>query len=196
MNKSRNKLVVTATMAGLSALLLMSVPQGASADDPGVRAQLRDASGVLVGAMRLNEEGGRVLIRGAITNLNPGFHGFHVHTTGACSSNFLSAGGHYNPGATTHGAHAGDLPSILVNSDRTAKLSFTTDSFTIAQLLAGDGSAFIVHANKDNFANIPATTVSGAERYHSHTENVFGPDSATRATGDAGSRVACGVIES
>ena len=45
----------------------------------------------------------------------------------------------------------------------------------------------IVHASPDNFANIP-------DRYHSYEENVFGPDSATRATGDAGSRAGCGVL--
>ena len=50
-----------------------------------------------------------------------------------------------------------------------------------------DGSAVIVHASPDNFANIP-------DRYHSYEENVFGPDSATRATGDAGSRAGCGVL--
>jgi superoxide dismutase, Cu-Zn family len=45
-----------------------------------------------------------------------------------------------------------------------------------------------VHAGRDNFANIP-------ERYHSHEEDVFGPDSDTLATGDAGSRAACGVVQ-
>ena len=57
-----------------------------------------------------------------------------------------------------------------------------------------DGSAVIVHAGRDNYANIPATTPTGAERYHSHTEDVFGPDSASLATGDAGARFACGVV--
>jgi Cu-Zn family superoxide dismutase len=44
-----------------------------------------------------------------------------------------------------------------------------------------------VHAGRDNYANIP-------ERYHSHTEDVLGPDSVTKATGDAGDRFACGVV--
>lgn len=196
MKSPRNRLLVAA-MASTLFLLAMG-PQGASADDEMARAQLRDPSNNPVGVVKLTEEDGRVLIRAKITNLDPGFHGFHVHATGACSPSFTAAGGHYNPGGASHGSHAGDLPSILVNSDRTGQIAFTTDRFTLAELLAGDGSAFIVHGNRDNFANIPATAVvSGAtvDRYHSHTENVFGPDSATRATGDAGSRAACGVIE-
>jgi Cu-Zn family superoxide dismutase len=74
-----------------------------------------------------------------------------------------------------------------VNQDGSAELRFTTDRFTLRELFDADGSAIIVHADRDNLANIP-------ERYHSHTEDVFGPDSATLATGDAGARFACGVV--
>ena len=79
------------------------------------------------------------------------------------------------------------MPSLLVLDDGTAQLQFATDRFTLAELLEGDGSAIIVHALPDNFANVPT-------RYQSTTEGVFGPDSATLATGDAGGRVACGVV--
>ena len=51
-----------------------------------------------------------------------------------------------------------------------------------------DGSAIMVHALPDNLANIPT-------RYQSATEGVLGPDSATLATGDAGGRVAGGVVQ-
>ncbi len=126
-------------------------------------------------------------------NLAPGFHGFHVHAVGVCDPDapggpFTSAGGHYNPGARTHGDHAGDLPSLLVMNDGRGYSRFLTDRFTTAELMDADGSAVIVHSGRDNFANIPT-------RYHSHTENTFGPDSATLATGDAGSRAACGVVD-
>jgi Cu-Zn family superoxide dismutase len=67
-------------------------------------------------------------------------------------------------------------------------IRFATDRFSAAELSDADGSAVIVHAGRDNFANIPT-------RYHSHTEDVFGPDSATLATGDAASRTACGIVE-
>ncbi len=55
-----------------------------------------------------------------------------------------------------------------------------------------DGNAVIIHTGRDNYANIPPTTPTGEKRYHSHLEDVFGPDSITLATGDAGSRFACG----
>ncbi len=124
--------------------------------------------------------------------LSPGFHGFHVHETGRCEPpSFMSAGGHHKRGSEPHGAHAGDMPPLLVTSDRRAQAAFVTDSFRIRELVAGDGSAFMIHTGSDNLANIPA-------RYHSHTPDAssttFGPDAETLNTGDAGGRLACGVV--
>jgi superoxide dismutase, Cu-Zn family len=121
-------------------------------------------------------------------------HGFHVHATGTCdpsipagqTSPFTSAGGHFNPTGATHGSHAGDQPVLLVNADGTATARFATDRFGVESLLDADGSAFIVHAAPDNYANI-------ASRYSA--AGVPGPDAATLTTGDAGARVFCGVIE-
>jgi Cu-Zn family superoxide dismutase len=111
----------------------------------------------------------------------PGFHGFHIHTTGRCEPpDFTSAGGHLNPTGADHGDHAGDLPSLLVNEDGRGLLAAVTDRFSLAELRDDDGSAVMVHSGRDNFANIPA-------RYG-------GPDAETRSTGDAGSRLACGVV--
>ena len=121
-------------------------------------------------------------------DLPAGFHGFHVHAVGQCVPPFTSAAGHYNPSGASHGDHAGDMPVLLVNEDGSADLEFTTDRFRVRELFDADGSAIIVHEGRDNLANIP-------ERYHSHTEEVFGPDSATLATGDAGARYACGVVQ-
>ena len=129
-----------------------------------------------------------VVVRASVHGLSPGFHGFHIHAVGACTPPFTSAGGHYNPGGTGHGAHAGDMLSLLVADDGTAQVRFTSERFDVSELFDADGSAVIVHALPDNFANIPT-------RYHSHTENTLGPDSATLATGDSGGRVACGVVE-
>ena len=129
--------------------------------------------------------------------LTPGFHGMHIHAVGKCEPNsvaptggpagdFLSAGGHFQvPGHTTHPA-SGDLSSLEVRSNGSAKLVTTTDAFTAAQLLAGPGTAIMIHANADNFANIP-------DRY-TQSDGTQGPDAETMATGDAGKRVACGVI--
>jgi Cu-Zn family superoxide dismutase len=135
----------------------------------------------------MTERHGGVVVRASVHGLTPGFHGFHVHAVGECAPPFTSAGGHYNPDGTGHGQHAGDMPSLLVNADGTADLQFTTDRFSLAELRDSDGTAIIVHASPDNFAHVPT-------RYHSHTENTFGPDSATLATGDAGARVVCGLV--
>jgi superoxide dismutase, Cu-Zn family len=132
--------------------------------------------------------------------LTPGFHGMHIHSLGMCEPNsvaptggppgdFLSAGGHYQaPGHTDHPA-SGDLTSLEVRSDGGAKLVTTTDAFTAADLLAGDKTALIIHQDPDNFANIPP------DRY-TQKNGTPGPDEETIATGDAGKRVACGVIGS
>jgi Cu-Zn family superoxide dismutase len=130
--------------------------------------------------------------------LTPGFHGLHVHSVGKCEAdsvapsggapgNFLSAGGHFQaPGHNEH-PQSGDLTSLQVRSDGSGLLVTTTDSFTKAELLAGEGTAIIVHADDDNFANIPA------DRY-TQVNGTPGPDQTTLTTGDAGKRVACGVI--
>lgn len=161
---------------------------GTSSSRNHVKVELHDAAGATIGFVKLTKQGGKVIVRGEVGGLTPGFHGFHVHAVGQCTAPFTSAGGHYNPGGTGHGAHAGDMPSLLVMDDGTAEAQFATDNFAIDQLFDADGSAVIVHAAPDNFANIPT-------RYQSTTEGVFGPDSATLATGDAGARVACGVVD-
>jgi superoxide dismutase, Cu-Zn family len=151
-------------------------------------AVLSDASGQKVGVAVFQESRGEVEVSAEVWRVAPGFHGFHVHTTGECVPPFTSAGGHYNPDGVSHGDHAGDLPSLLVNQDGTAELEFETDRFTLRDLSDADGSAVMVHAGRDNFANVPT-------RYHSHTYDTFGPDADTLATGDAGARAACGVVE-
>ena len=86
----------------------------------------------------------------------PGFHGFHVHAVGKCEGPaFTTAGGHFSAPGQTHRNHAGDLPPLLVNADGSASAAFETDRFVLAQLRDADGSALIVHAGPDNFANIP-----------------------------------------
>jgi Cu-Zn family superoxide dismutase len=130
--------------------------------------------------------------------LTPGFHGMHIHQVGKCEANsaaptggapanFNSAGGHFQvPGHSGHPA-SGDLSSLQVREDGSARLVTTTDAFTAEELTAGAGTSIIIHEKADNFANIPP------ERY----QQVNGdppPDQATLATGDAGARVACGVI--
>jgi Cu-Zn family superoxide dismutase len=74
-----------------------------------------------------------------------------------------------------------------VNEDGRGELRFATDRFSIRDLFDDDGSALMVHAGRDNFANIP-------DRYKSDASDTPGPDADTLATGDAGARAACGVV--
>ena len=67
-----------------------------------------------------------------------------------------------------------------------AKEKLKTERFRLSQLFANDGTAVIIHAGRDNYANV-------SDRYHSHEFDVRGPDGLTKATGDAGDRFACGV---
>ena len=131
--------------------------------------------------------------------LTPGMHGMHIHAVGRCEANsvgpaggapgdFLSAGGHFQPGApASHPGHSGDLSSLQVRPDGTALLVTTTSAFTREQLLAEPGTAIIIHGGADNFANIPS------DRYQ-QINGAPAPDETTLAAGDAGKRVACGVI--
>lgn len=130
--------------------------------------------------------------------LAPGFHGLHIHSVGRCEANsvpptggapanFNSAGGHFQVAGRSGHPASGDLSSLQVREDGSARLVTTTDSVTAEDLLGGAGTAIIIHEKPDNFANIPP------ERY----QQVNGdppPDQSTLATGDAGARVACGVI--
>jgi Cu-Zn family superoxide dismutase len=115
--------------------------------------------------------------------LEPGYHAFHIHSVGTCDEgeNFTTAGGHFNPAGGDHGTHAGDLPSIYAMANGGGGTFFITDAFTVEDLMDDDGSAFMIHAGRDNYGNVP-------ERYGS-------PDGDTLAAGDAGPRVGCGVIE-
>ncbi|MBU3685543.1 MAG: superoxide dismutase [Mycobacteriaceae bacterium] len=131
--------------------------------------------------------------------LSPGMHGMHIHAVGKCEANsvaptggapgdFLSAGGHFQgAGAPGHPGHGGDLSSLQVRPDGSALLVTTTSAFTKEELTAGAGTAIIIHENADNFANIPP------DRYQ-QINGAPPPDEITLATGDAGKRVACGVI--
>ena len=180
--------IALVVIAGALTAPLYGSGGGSSSSKSHASVELYDAAGAEVGFVKLSKQGGKVIVRGETEGLTPGFHGFHVHAIGQCVAPFTSAGGHYNPSGVGHGSHAGDMPSLLVLDDGTAEAQFATDNFTIAELFDADGSAIIVHAAPDNFANIPT-------RYQSTTEGVFGPDSATLGTGDAGARVACGVVD-
>jgi Cu-Zn family superoxide dismutase len=119
-------------------------------------------------------EGG-VKVNVHVTGLTPGKHGFHIHEFGDCSAaDGASAGGHFNPSTESHGApgdaqrHTGDLGNIEAGANGVADLEYTDSraSFDGANSVLGRG--VIVHAGTDDFK--------------------------TQPTGNAGGRLACGVI--
>ena len=164
-------------------------------------AQLKLADGTTVATADIEFAGGFATVTVETTEpgkLTPGFHGLHIHSVGKCEANsvaptggapgdFDSAGGHFQKAGHTSHPASGDLTSLQVRQDGTAKLVTTTDAFTAEDLLGGAKTAIIIHEKADNFANIPP------ERYQQVNGNPP-PDETTLATGDAGKRVACGVI--
>ena len=164
-------------------------------------AQLKLADGTTVATADIEFAGGFATVTVETTapgELAPGFHGLHIHSVGKCEASsvaptggapgdFNSAGGHFQKAGHTAHPASGDLTSLQVRADGTAKLVTTTDAFTAEDLLGGAKTAIIIHEKADNFANIPP------ERYQQVNGNPP-PDETTMATGDAGKRVACGVI--
>lgn len=153
-----------------------------SEDRRAAAAVMRDAAGKEIGVVTFTQQAGKVLVHAQLSDLPEGFHGFHVHGVGECTGNFTSAGGHLNPPGSPHPGHYGDMPVLLANADGTAELRLVSDRLKMVDLFDGDGSAVIVHADPDNYGHIPT-------RYAPE------PDATTLGTGDAGARIACGVIQ-
>ncbi|MDR3662561.1 MAG: superoxide dismutase family protein [Mycobacterium sp.] len=177
-------------------------PKSAAPAGEKLVAELKTPEGATVATAEFLFNGGFATLTVKTTEagvLAPGFHGLHIHSVGKCEPNsvapaggapgdFNSAGGHFQvPGHTAHPA-SGDLTSLEVRADGTASLVTTTDAFTAEQLLAGNKTALMIHEKADNFGNIPA------DRYQQIQGGAPGADEATMNTGDAGKRVACGVI--
>lgn len=215
------RLATAASVAAAVALtaLALTAPSGSASSacrkKKQAKAVLRNTAGERIGVVEFWADGscvtrvvariGQFNLSGESSRLDEGFHGFHIHTTGRCDRNatdtegnaspFFTAGGHWNPDDRNHGNHRGDLPPLLATTGGLARANVLTDRFTTNRLFDGDGSAVIVHAGADNLANVPAETEDGGERYHSHVDDGMGPDEDTLATGDAGSRFACGVVK-
>jgi superoxide dismutase, Cu-Zn family len=174
---------------------------GEAASGEKLTAQLKLADGTTVATADFEFANGYATVTVQTTapgELAPGFHGLHIHSVGKCEANsvaptggapadFNSAGGHFQ--AAGHAGHpaSGDLSSLQVREDGSAMLVTTTDAFTAEDLLGGAKTSIIIHEKADNFANIPP------ERYQQVNGNPP-PDETTLSTGDAGKRVACGVI--
>ncbi|MEE3849898.1 superoxide dismutase family protein [Gordonia sp. LSe1-13] len=149
-------------------------------------ADLIDDQGETVGEAMFMPSGSSVQVTvrlNADSGIPAGFHGMHIHENGVCEtegdSAFTSAGGHLQVDGNTGHPASGDLVNVNVLEDGTAETVTTTDWVTLEQIV---GKSIIIHERPSNFANIP-------------TRYAPAPDEETMSTGDAGSRIACGVIE-
>jgi Cu-Zn family superoxide dismutase len=184
---------------GIGGVALATMPSASGASQS-VTARMIDQNGNPAGQITftINSAKTKVHAVAQFPREFEGFHGFHVHAKGVCDPKavddkgvptpFFTAGGHFSITVQGHRSHSGDLPSLMVLGDGTADMTFNTDRFSVGQLLDSDGSAVMIHVGPDNFANIPT-------RYVSSAAPQGGPDAATHGTGDAGGRLACGVVK-
>jgi Cu-Zn family superoxide dismutase len=187
-------LVVSASL-GLGAVATSS---GAGAHGKTARATLRSIDGTRVGRVTFSSTRDHTWVRVHLDNA-PGvvdaFHGFHIHANDLAafgvgcdaSNNFMSADGHWRVGTEVHGHHLGDMPSVYVNGDGSVDARFTLDRVVALRDLRG--RAVILHAGADNFNSIPLGTAD--LQYSANTPLAIGE---TERTGNAGVRIACGVI--
>lgn len=168
------------TLSGLAlaAACTGSGPGPASPAD--VSVQILRADGREVGTAVFRQADGSVAIRFRLTGLPPGPHGTHVHAVGRCDPpGFTTAGGHLNPDQKKHGRrspdgwHLGDIANLMVGPDGTADTTVTIPNATLSpgprSLLGPDGvTALVIHERADDDMSDPA--------------------------GNAGARIACGVI--
>jgi superoxide dismutase, Cu-Zn family len=183
-----------ALLAALAGTIAAWPATSSAAVVPQASADLVNASNVPLGSVTFLGRHGQateVRIELSVPSTAPGlndFHGIHIHANAVCAAPFTSAGGHWDGGGThTHGAHLGDLPSVLIGADGTASLTTAIARFDVSQLA---GHAVILHAGRDNFGNVPVG--ANADQY---TANDAAATTLTANTGNAGARYGCGVIE-
>jgi superoxide dismutase, Cu-Zn family len=163
---------------GLTALLLAAANLPSQAQT--ANAALQTADGKDAGTVTLTQTPHGVLLSLMVKGAPAGEHAFHIHEVGKCEAPFTSAGGHFNPDRKKHGvmaadgSHAGDMPNLFVPASGDVKVEVLNAAVTLEKgkpnsLFDADGSAVIIHANKDDYKTDP--------------------------TGDAGGRIVCGVVQ-
>ena len=166
-------------MVVLLAIPILILAGCATTTGPMAMATLRPttSSSTAQGTVHFQELGdGAVEVEIDLTGVPPGVHGFHVHEFGSCADSGTAAGGHFNPMNMPHASpeavshHAGDFGNVTAAANGEVHTRFTTRSITVSESLRSVvGKAVILHAQRDDLTSQP--------------------------TGDAGGRIACGVVE-
>lgn len=156
--------LLAAVFVAAAVLLTAGAGHAEAQDAPTATAQLQDNEGNPAGSAEFVETAQGVQITVNLTGgVEPGVHGLHIHETGnVSSSDFESAGDHFNPTDAEHGfdnpqgPHAGDLENITVNEDGTATYRTTNDRITLSEgpnsILEEDGGALVVHEMGDDYS--------------------------------------------
>jgi Cu-Zn family superoxide dismutase len=168
---------VTAPADGAATAANPASPASKAADASGPAERtvsLHDPDGKGVGDARIVDTPNGLLIHVSFYNLPPGELGFHVHEKGLCEPDFEAAGGHLEGDNRRHGLlredgpHAGDLVNLHVASDGRVQAAVRAPALQLSEIEDRDGAALMIHANPDDYESQP--------------------------TGNAGDRIACGVI--
>ncbi|XP_039118402.1 superoxide dismutase [Cu-Zn], chloroplastic-like [Dioscorea cayenensis subsp. rotundata] len=128
----------------------------------------------------VQDDDGPTTVKVRVTGLTPGLHGFHLHEFGDTTNGCISTGAHFNPNNLTHGApedkirHAGDLGNIVANSDGVAEATIVDNLIPLSGPNAVIGRALVVHELEDDLGK--------------------GGHELSLTTGNAGGRLACGVV--
>jgi len=177
-----HKLALIPVMMGLAAAYASAqapASQAPAAAAPAAKATLKDAQGKTLGEATLRDSPAGVLVKLDLQGVPPGTHAFHIHTVGKCDApDFMTAGGHFNPTTMKHGLlasggpHAGDMPNVFVPADGKLSVEVLDANVILAagakSVFDADGSALMLHATADDYTSDPA--------------------------GNAGARLACGVV--